>query len=115
MNLATLPQKEHGGQTVIVRNVEDERGGGVDNGAALERGTDRHSGLIKGKCPQSILALNPRVQTHAALLSTATKKMEKKHWKRNAEKGCEVRLLHHPQPSSFHLPFHRALSLTNQP
>uniref|UniRef100_A0A671MDE4 Dihydropyrimidine dehydrogenase a, tandem duplicate 3 n=1 Tax=Sinocyclocheilus anshuiensis TaxID=1608454 RepID=A0A671MDE4_9TELE len=38
---------------------------------------------------QSILALNPRVQTHAALLSTATKKMEKKHWKRNAEKGCE--------------------------
>ncbi|XP_052399154.1 dihydropyrimidine dehydrogenase [NADP(+)] isoform X1 [Carassius gibelio] len=38
---------------------------------------------------ESILALNPRVQTHAALLSTATKKMEKKHWKRNPEKGCE--------------------------
>jgi len=64
---------------------------------------------------QSILALNPRVQTHAVLLSTATKKMEKKLWKRNAEKGCEVRLLHHPQPSSFHPAFHRALLLTNQP
>ncbi|XP_073797031.1 dihydropyrimidine dehydrogenase [NADP(+)] isoform X5 [Danio rerio] len=38
---------------------------------------------------ESILALNPRVQTHAALLSTRTKKMEKKLWKRNAEKGCE--------------------------
>ncbi|XP_067234865.1 dihydropyrimidine dehydrogenase [NADP(+)] isoform X6 [Chanodichthys erythropterus] len=38
---------------------------------------------------ESILALNPRVQTHAALLSTATKKTEKKHWKRNGEKGCE--------------------------
>lgn len=31
---------------------QDERGGGVDNGAVLERGTDRHSGLIKGKWPQ---------------------------------------------------------------
>uniref|UniRef100_A0A672SFL4 Dihydropyrimidine dehydrogenase [NADP(+)] n=1 Tax=Sinocyclocheilus grahami TaxID=75366 RepID=A0A672SFL4_SINGR len=37
----------------------------------------------------SILALNPRVQTHAVLLSTAMKKMEKKHWKRNTEKSCE--------------------------
>ncbi|KAL1248457.1 hypothetical protein QQF64_021775, partial [Cirrhinus molitorella] len=58
-------------------------------GRRWREGTGRHSALIKGKWPQSILALNPRVQTHAALLSTATKKMEKKHWKRNAEKGCE--------------------------
>uniref|UniRef100_A0A8C5B8I0 Dihydropyrimidine dehydrogenase [NADP(+)] n=1 Tax=Gadus morhua TaxID=8049 RepID=A0A8C5B8I0_GADMO len=37
----------------------------------------------------SILALNPRVKTHADVISTATKKKEKKHWKRNAEHGCD--------------------------
>ncbi|KAG9276514.1 dihydropyrimidine dehydrogenase a, tandem duplicate 1 [Astyanax mexicanus] len=38
---------------------------------------------------ESILALNPRVRSHAALYSTAAKKTEKKHWKRNTEKGCD--------------------------
>uniref|UniRef100_A0A672Q2J9 Uncharacterized protein n=1 Tax=Sinocyclocheilus grahami TaxID=75366 RepID=A0A672Q2J9_SINGR len=38
---------------------------------------------------QSNLALNPRVQTHAANSLNCSAKMEKKHWKRNAEKGCE--------------------------
>uniref|UniRef100_A0A8C6VE34 Dihydropyrimidine dehydrogenase [NADP(+)] n=1 Tax=Naja naja TaxID=35670 RepID=A0A8C6VE34_NAJNA len=36
----------------------------------------------------NILALNPRIQTHASLNSTAAKKVEKKHWKRNADKNC---------------------------
>ncbi|KAK0134539.1 Dihydropyrimidine dehydrogenase [NADP(+)] [Merluccius polli] len=38
---------------------------------------------------ESILALNPRVKTHAEVISTATKKKEKKHWKRNPERGCD--------------------------
>ncbi|XP_026529949.1 dihydropyrimidine dehydrogenase [NADP(+)] [Notechis scutatus] len=37
---------------------------------------------------ENILALNPRIQTHASLSSTAAKKVEKKHWKRNADKNC---------------------------
>uniref|UniRef100_A0A8C1MWN1 Dihydropyrimidine dehydrogenase [NADP(+)] n=1 Tax=Cyprinus carpio TaxID=7962 RepID=A0A8C1MWN1_CYPCA len=37
----------------------------------------------------SILALNPRVKTHANLHSTASKKNEKKHWKRNPERSCD--------------------------
>lgn len=37
---------------------------------------------------ESILALNPRIQTHAVLHSTAQKKQEKKHWKRNSDKNC---------------------------
>uniref|UniRef100_A0AAY4C339 Dihydropyrimidine dehydrogenase [NADP(+)] n=1 Tax=Denticeps clupeoides TaxID=299321 RepID=A0AAY4C339_9TELE len=39
---------------------------------------------------QSILALNPRVKSHTALHSTAAKQAEKKHWKRNPEKGCDT-------------------------
>ncbi|KAG7272211.1 hypothetical protein CRUP_035738, partial [Coryphaenoides rupestris] len=38
---------------------------------------------------ENILALNPRVKTHAEIISTATKKKEKKHWKRNPERGCD--------------------------
>uniref|UniRef100_A0A8C2ETN4 Dihydropyrimidine dehydrogenase [NADP(+)] n=1 Tax=Cyprinus carpio TaxID=7962 RepID=A0A8C2ETN4_CYPCA len=38
---------------------------------------------------ESILALNPRVKTHANLHSTASKKNEKKHWKRNPERSCD--------------------------
>ncbi|XP_063062842.1 dihydropyrimidine dehydrogenase a, tandem duplicate 1 [Engraulis encrasicolus] len=38
---------------------------------------------------ESILALNPRVKSHAVPLSTAAKKAEKKHWKRNPDKGCD--------------------------
>uniref|UniRef100_A0ABI7YDA6 Dihydropyrimidine dehydrogenase [NADP(+)] n=1 Tax=Felis catus TaxID=9685 RepID=A0ABI7YDA6_FELCA len=37
---------------------------------------------------ESILALNPRTQTHAALRSTSAKKVDKKHWKRNTDKNC---------------------------
>ncbi|KAF3819603.1 hypothetical protein GH733_015112, partial [Mirounga leonina] len=37
---------------------------------------------------ESILALNPRTQTHAALHSTSAKKVDKKHWKRNTDKNC---------------------------
>uniref|UniRef100_A0A8D1LIR6 Dihydrothymine dehydrogenase n=1 Tax=Sus scrofa TaxID=9823 RepID=A0A8D1LIR6_PIG len=39
-------------------------------------------------CLQSILALNPRTQSHAALHSTLAKKLDKKHWKRNPDKNC---------------------------
>ncbi|XP_018609602.2 dihydropyrimidine dehydrogenase [NADP(+)] [Scleropages formosus] len=38
---------------------------------------------------ENILALNPRVKNHALMSSTASKKLEKKHWKRNPEKNCE--------------------------
>ncbi|XP_023601219.1 dihydropyrimidine dehydrogenase [NADP(+)]-like isoform X2 [Myotis lucifugus] len=37
---------------------------------------------------ESILALNPRTQTHATLRSTSAKKLDKKHWKRNPDKNC---------------------------
>ncbi|MEQ2175590.1 hypothetical protein GOODEAATRI_019404, partial [Goodea atripinnis] len=37
----------------------------------------------------SILALNPRVKSHAQIISTASKKKEKKHWKRNPERNCD--------------------------
>ncbi|XP_068197408.1 dihydropyrimidine dehydrogenase [NADP(+)] [Antennarius striatus] len=37
---------------------------------------------------ESILALNPKVKTHAQIISTASKKTEKKHWKRNPERNC---------------------------
>uniref|UniRef100_A0A3P8ZD56 Dihydropyrimidine dehydrogenase [NADP(+)] n=1 Tax=Esox lucius TaxID=8010 RepID=A0A3P8ZD56_ESOLU len=37
----------------------------------------------------SILALNPRVKSHADIHSTASKKAEKKYWKRNPEKSCD--------------------------
>uniref|UniRef100_A0A3P8X8W9 Dihydropyrimidine dehydrogenase [NADP(+)] n=1 Tax=Esox lucius TaxID=8010 RepID=A0A3P8X8W9_ESOLU len=36
-----------------------------------------------------ILALNPRVKSHADIHSTASKKAEKKYWKRNPEKSCD--------------------------
>ncbi|KAK9404056.1 dihydropyrimidine dehydrogenase [Crotalus adamanteus] len=39
---------------------------------------------------ENILALNPRIPTHASLNSTAAKKVEKKHWKRNADKNCST-------------------------
>uniref|UniRef100_A0A674ETV1 Uncharacterized protein n=1 Tax=Salmo trutta TaxID=8032 RepID=A0A674ETV1_SALTR len=39
--------------------------------------------------PHSILSLNPRVQTHAAIHLTAAKKNEKKRWNRNPEKSCD--------------------------
>uniref|UniRef100_A0A673G850 Dihydropyrimidine dehydrogenase [NADP(+)] n=1 Tax=Sinocyclocheilus rhinocerous TaxID=307959 RepID=A0A673G850_9TELE len=54
----------------------------------------RHPGrqsdvLDRGIPPSSILALNPRVKTHANLHSTSSKKNEKKHWKRNPERSCD--------------------------
>ncbi|KAG8013851.1 Dihydropyrimidine dehydrogenase [NADP(+)] [Nibea albiflora] len=36
-----------------------------------------------------ILTLNPRVKTHAQIMSTANKKKEKKHWKRNPDRSCD--------------------------
>uniref|UniRef100_A0A671UTR8 Dihydropyrimidine dehydrogenase [NADP(+)] n=1 Tax=Sparus aurata TaxID=8175 RepID=A0A671UTR8_SPAAU len=38
---------------------------------------------------ENILALNPRVKTHAQIMSTANKKKEKKHWKRNPDRTCD--------------------------
>lgn len=37
---------------------------------------------------ENILALNPRVTKHANLVPSARTKENKKHWKRNASKGC---------------------------
>uniref|UniRef100_A0A3B4X8H4 Dihydropyrimidine dehydrogenase [NADP(+)] n=1 Tax=Seriola lalandi dorsalis TaxID=1841481 RepID=A0A3B4X8H4_SERLL len=45
--------------------------------------------LSRGVIGKSILALNPRVKTHAQIMSTANKKKEKKHWKRNPERSCD--------------------------
>ncbi|KAK3092130.1 hypothetical protein FSP39_025414, partial [Pinctada imbricata] len=39
---------------------------------------------------QSLLALNPKVQKHASLVSSSATKENKKHWKRNAPKGCST-------------------------
>ncbi|EPQ15351.1 Dihydropyrimidine dehydrogenase [NADP+] [Myotis brandtii] len=52
----------------------------------IRKATQRHqaqAGDLK-----SILALNPRTQTHATLRSTSAKKLDKKHWKRNPDKNC---------------------------
>ncbi|XP_028823383.1 dihydropyrimidine dehydrogenase [NADP(+)]-like isoform X3 [Denticeps clupeoides] len=50
------------------------------------------AGILSKDLPdiESILALNPRVKSHTALHSTAAKQAEKKHWKRNPEKGCNT-------------------------
>ncbi|KAM9129937.1 dihydropyrimidine dehydrogenase [NADP(+)] isoform 1-T1 [Pangshura tecta] len=42
---------------------------------------------------ENLLGLNPRIQTHATLCSSAVKKQDKKHWKRNTDKSisnCET-------------------------
>lgn len=48
------------------------------------------AGVLSRDAPdiESILALNPRIQTHATLRSTMAKKLDKKHWKRNTDKNC---------------------------
>ncbi|XP_029393420.1 dihydropyrimidine dehydrogenase [NADP(+)] [Mus pahari] len=48
------------------------------------------AGVLSRDAPdiESILALNPRVQSHATLRSTTAKKLDKKHWKRNNDKNC---------------------------
>uniref|UniRef100_A0A673BZQ9 Dihydropyrimidine dehydrogenase [NADP(+)] n=1 Tax=Sphaeramia orbicularis TaxID=375764 RepID=A0A673BZQ9_9TELE len=45
--------------------------------------------LLFTLCFYHILALNPRVKTHAQIMSTANKKKEKKHWKRNPDRSCD--------------------------
>ncbi|XP_077981130.1 dihydropyrimidine dehydrogenase [NADP(+)]-like [Glandiceps talaboti] len=37
---------------------------------------------------ENILALNPKTATHASLVSTATTKTNRRHWKRNEDKNC---------------------------
>ncbi|XP_068605222.1 dihydropyrimidine dehydrogenase [NADP(+)] [Brachionichthys hirsutus] len=39
---------------------------------------------------ENILALNPKVKTHAQIVSTASKKTETKHWKRNCNSCVEL-------------------------
>lgn len=39
---------------------------------------------------QNLLALNPKVTKYANLVSSTETKENKKHWKRNAAKGCSV-------------------------
>lgn len=39
---------------------------------------------------QSLLALNPKVQDHANLVSTVATKKARAHWKRNQDKECSV-------------------------
>ncbi|CAH3028556.1 unnamed protein product, partial [Porites evermanni] len=36
----------------------------------------------------NLLTLNPKTKPHASLVSTSTTKSNRKHWKRNHEKGC---------------------------
>uniref|UniRef100_A0A6I8NLA2 Dihydropyrimidine dehydrogenase [NADP(+)] n=1 Tax=Ornithorhynchus anatinus TaxID=9258 RepID=A0A6I8NLA2_ORNAN len=37
---------------------------------------------------ENLLGLNPRIRSHATVRSTAAKKQDKKHWKRNLDKNC---------------------------
>lgn len=37
---------------------------------------------------ENLLALNPKIKPHASLVSTSETKLNRKHWKRNQEKGC---------------------------
>ncbi|CAG5999194.1 unnamed protein product [Menidia menidia] len=53
------------------------------------RGQGKGFTNIRAVPEESILALNPRVKSHAQIMSTASKKKEKKHWKRNPERGCD--------------------------
>uniref|UniRef100_A0A5F8HDF9 Dihydropyrimidine dehydrogenase [NADP(+)] n=1 Tax=Monodelphis domestica TaxID=13616 RepID=A0A5F8HDF9_MONDO len=39
---------------------------------------------------ENILGLNPRTQNYATIHSTSRKKVDKKHWKRNADKDCSA-------------------------
>ena len=41
---------------------------------------------------KAILALNPRINPHATLKPTISTKDSRKHWKRNEDKNCGVRL-----------------------
>uniref|UniRef100_A0A8P0T7A2 Dihydropyrimidine dehydrogenase [NADP(+)] n=2 Tax=Canis lupus TaxID=9612 RepID=A0A8P0T7A2_CANLF len=59
------------------------RGGRRDASAAMAPVLSKDAADI-----ESILALNPRTQTHAMLRSTSAKKVDKRHWKRNSDKNC---------------------------
>lgn len=48
------------------------------------------SHLLNLKISQNLLALNPRVQTKGSLVPSIVTKENKKHWKRNADKSCQV-------------------------
>lgn len=37
---------------------------------------------------ENLMSLNPRVQTKCSVVPSAQTKVNKKHWKRNADKGC---------------------------
>ncbi|XP_074118859.1 dihydropyrimidine dehydrogenase [NADP(+)] [Sminthopsis crassicaudata] len=39
---------------------------------------------------ENILGLHPRMQNYATVHSTSSKKLDKKHWKRNADKDCSA-------------------------
>lgn len=39
---------------------------------------------------ENLLALNPKVQKHASLVTTKATKVNKKHWKRNGHKSCHT-------------------------
>ncbi|XP_055379483.1 dihydropyrimidine dehydrogenase [NADP(+)] [Condylostylus longicornis] len=41
---------------------------------------------------ESLLSLNPRVKTNCNIVATQDTKSNKKHWKRNADKGCNSNL-----------------------
>ncbi|XP_061695332.1 dihydropyrimidine dehydrogenase [NADP(+)] isoform X3 [Syngnathoides biaculeatus] len=53
--------------------------------------TEKGGVMLSKELPdiESILTLNPRVKTHAQIMSTAYKKMEKQHWKRNPDRSCD--------------------------
>lgn len=41
---------------------------------------------------QNLLRLNPRVQVKGSVVPSAVTKEEKKHWKRNSDKSCQVHI-----------------------
>lgn len=44
---------------------------------------------------QNLLRLNPRVQVKGSVVPSAVTKEQKKHWKRNTDKSCQVRIREH--------------------
>ncbi|KAL5022056.1 hypothetical protein ScPMuIL_001211 [Solemya velum] len=39
---------------------------------------------------ENLMSLNPKIRRHASLVSSSATKQNKKHWKRNTEKGCST-------------------------
>lgn len=51
-----------------------------------------YTDYIKKNKFQNLLRLNPRVQVKGSVVPSAVTKEQKKHWKRNTDKSCQVHI-----------------------